>query len=207
MWNAYRSAWSLIVLEAGGQSSYLGEVWYAEADRPEGPWIYARKVVTHDKYSFYNPRLHPYFAKDGGRVLYFEATYTQSFSGNPDRTPRYDYNQIMYRLDLSDSRMNLPRPIVGLARVNGTIHAPTRPGAGLVPVVVEPSGRLVIGPKEGIKPRFFVLGEDVKGFETTSPLVEYEGSDGEIVYSANGFPAKAGEGMKKTGRTIGRVWR
>jgi hypothetical protein len=110
MWNPHRSAWSLIVLEAGGTSSNLGEVWYAEAGRPEGPWGDARKVVTHDKYSFYNPRLHPYFAKDGGRVLYFEGTYTAEFSGNAEKTPRYDYNQIMYRLDLSDPRLKLPRP-------------------------------------------------------------------------------------------------
>jgi hypothetical protein len=27
------------------------------------------------------------------------------FSGNPDKTPRYDYNQVMYRLDLADPRL------------------------------------------------------------------------------------------------------
>ncbi len=41
----------------------------------------------------------------GGRLIYFEGTYTQTFSGNPVATPRYDYNQIMYRLDLADPRL------------------------------------------------------------------------------------------------------
>jgi hypothetical protein len=78
-------------------------VWYAEALHPEGPWSEARKIVTHDRYSFYNVKQHPYFAK--GPYIYFEGTYTQSFSGNDQATPRYDYNQIMYRLNLDDTRL------------------------------------------------------------------------------------------------------
>ena len=70
-----------------------------------GPWRKAKKVVTHDKYTFYNPVHHAFFDADGGRRIYFEGTYTQSFSGNPVATPRYDYNQIMYRLDLDDPRL------------------------------------------------------------------------------------------------------
>jgi len=83
----------------------LGEVWYAEAEASIGPWPQAVKIVTHDKYSFYNPKQHPQFDQDGGRVIYFEGTYTHTFSGNEQRTPRYDYNQIMYRLDLGDERL------------------------------------------------------------------------------------------------------
>lgn len=45
------------------------------------------------------------FAKDGGRCIYFEGTYSHTFSGNPVATPRYDYNQVMYRLDLADPRL------------------------------------------------------------------------------------------------------
>jgi hypothetical protein len=33
------------------------------------------------------------------------------FSGNPDQTPRYNYNQIMYKLDLTDARLVLPVPV------------------------------------------------------------------------------------------------
>ena len=63
------------------------------------------KIVTHEKYSFYNVVQHPMFDRKGGRLIYFEGTYTAAFSGNADRTPRYDYNQVMYRLDLDDPRL------------------------------------------------------------------------------------------------------
>ena len=103
-WNAFRKRYVMILCEAGG-TSYLGEIWYSEADAPEGPWRGARKIVTHDKYSFYNPVHHAFFDQDGGRLIYFEGTYTKTFSGAPVATCRYDYNQIMYRLDLADPRL------------------------------------------------------------------------------------------------------
>jgi hypothetical protein len=103
-WNAYRNRWIMVGVQSFG-TSMLGEVWYAEAKQPTGPWTSAHKIVTHEHYSFYNPKQHPMFDKDGGRVIFFEGTYTNMFSGNKDRTPRYDYNQIMYKLDLSDSRL------------------------------------------------------------------------------------------------------
>lgn len=106
-WNPHRGRWTNIILELFG-SSLLGEIWYAEADSPLGPWVYARKIVTHDKYSFYNPRQHKALSPKDGKQIYFEATYTHTFSGNEHRTPRYDYNQIMYRLDLTDERTALP---------------------------------------------------------------------------------------------------
>ena len=103
-WNAYRRRWIMIAVQLGG-SSFLGEVWYAEASDPTGPWRRARKIVTHNRYSFYNPVHHPFFDQQGGRVIYFEGTYSHEFSGNPVATPGYDYNQIMYRLDLDDPRL------------------------------------------------------------------------------------------------------
>ena len=107
--NAYRQRWIGIFVQQFGESSFLGEVWYAEADTPVGPWAYAKKIVTHNKYSFYNPKQHPFFDKEGGRVIFFEGTYSHTFSGSPENaTPRYDYNQIMYCLDLGDPRMTLP---------------------------------------------------------------------------------------------------
>ncbi|HVR73100.1 MAG TPA: hypothetical protein VMT52_02155, partial [Planctomycetota bacterium] len=106
-WNEHRKRFLLICVQSGG-TSHLGEVWYAEGDSPLGPWAYAVKILTHDRYSFYNPKRHPMFDQEGGRVVYFEGTYTHSFSGNPEQTPRYDYNQIMYRLDLDDPRLTLP---------------------------------------------------------------------------------------------------
>ncbi len=103
-WNAHRQRWILIVTEHYG-SSFLGEVWYAEAPEIIGPWGPAVKIATHEKYSFYNPVHHAFFDQKGGRFIYFEGTYTKMFSGNKVATPRYDYNQIMYRLDLDDPRL------------------------------------------------------------------------------------------------------
>ncbi|MDB5294270.1 MAG: hypothetical protein JWO31_253 [Phycisphaerales bacterium] len=104
-WNAYRKRWVMIANEIGGQPSNLGEVYYLEAGTPEGPWRRAVKVVTHDRYSFYNPLHHAFLDQDGGRTIYFEGTYTADFSRVGDKTPRYDYNQVMYRLDLTDERL------------------------------------------------------------------------------------------------------
>lgn len=101
-WNDYRNCWVMIGLEAGGESSYLGEVYYLESESLQGPWSPAIKIVTHDAYSFYNPRLHPLRSDEDGQVLFFEGTYTRTFSRAMQATPRYDYNQIMYRLDLND---------------------------------------------------------------------------------------------------------
>jgi hypothetical protein len=103
-WNEYRQKWIAIACQHGG-TSLLGEIWYSEAPALTGPWRAAKKIVTHEQYSFYNPVHHPFFDQDGGRVIFFEGTYTTSFSGNPAPTPRYDYNQIMYRLELDDPRL------------------------------------------------------------------------------------------------------
>ncbi len=107
-WNAYRRRWIMIAAQLGGKSSFLGEIWYAEAEHLEGPWENARHIITHDKYSFYNPTQHPFFDQEGGRFIYLEGTYTSTFSAAKIRTPRYDYNQIMYRLDLANPQLKLP---------------------------------------------------------------------------------------------------
>jgi len=90
----------MIFTQYGGESSLLGEVWYSESPSPTGPWTTAKKIATHHQYSFSNPKIHPEFSDPDGKVLYFEGTYTTSFSGNPSPTPRYEYNQILYRLEL-----------------------------------------------------------------------------------------------------------
>jgi hypothetical protein len=43
-------------------------------------------------------------------VIYLEGSYGNTFSGNPHPTPYYNYNQIMYRLDLADPRLKLELP-------------------------------------------------------------------------------------------------
>jgi hypothetical protein len=111
-WNDYRQRYIMIASESFG-ATMLGEVWYSEADRPEGPWIQARKIISHankkgEAHDFYNPTQHPFFDQQGGRLIYLEGSYVNTFSGNPHPTPYYEYNQIMYRLDLSDPRLKLP---------------------------------------------------------------------------------------------------
>ena len=110
-WNDYRRRYIMIASQSAG-ATMLGEVWYSEADQPEGPWVQARKIITHadkkdDAHDFYNPTQHPFFDQEGGRVIYLEGSYVNTFSGNPHPTPYYEYNQIMYRLDLADPRLKL----------------------------------------------------------------------------------------------------
>ena len=121
-WNEFRQRWVMLT------SSQPGEVWFAEGDTPVGPWIYARRVVSHDNYNFYNPTQHPFFDQDGGRLIYFEGTYTASFSGAKEKTQRYDYNQIMYRLALDDARLNLPAPVYRAKSANHESRYLTREG-------------------------------------------------------------------------------
>lgn len=104
-WNEYRKRWVLIAYE------FPNGVWFSEGDTPTGPWVYARKIVTHEHYDFYNVGQHPLFDKEGGRLIYFEGTYTTGLSGNTNPTPLYDYNQLMYRLSLDDKRLSLPAPV------------------------------------------------------------------------------------------------
>lgn len=108
-WNPYRQRWVTVFMEAFGEPSTFGELWYAEADAPTGPWGKAVKVLTHENYTFYNPRLHPEFTAEDSPILIFEGTYTQQFSQAKEATPRYDYNQVLYRLDLDDPALAAAR--------------------------------------------------------------------------------------------------
>lgn len=108
-WNEHRKRWVLVAGQTGGKPSFLGEVWYSEAAHPTGPFHTAVKVVTHDRQTFYNVCHHAFLDRDGGRVIHFEGTYTNEFSGNPDKTPRYNYNQVLYRLDLDAAALTPAR--------------------------------------------------------------------------------------------------
>lgn len=101
-WNEHRQRYILIAIEYAlekNSPSMLGEVWYSEAKTPQGPFQKAVRIVTHDKQSFYNPCQHPFFDEEHGRIIYFEGTYCNTFTNSP-ATPRFNYNQMMYRLDL-----------------------------------------------------------------------------------------------------------
>ena len=98
VWNEYRQRWILLLEDTG-------DVYYAEAKQPEGPYSEAVKIIHHDKYNFYNVATHKFFNQEGGRIIYLEGTYTDSFSGATEKTPRYNYNQVMYRLRLDNPRL------------------------------------------------------------------------------------------------------
>ena len=232
-WNRYRGRWVMIAVERYGTSA-LGEIWYAEADTPLGPWVYARKVITHDQYSFYNPKQHPLFDQDEGRVIFLEGTYTHTFSGNPDATPRYDYNQIMYRLDLADPRLALPvafypqtkqRRPDGFAtwrgaaapseRRNVAFFALDHAGEGTVPVFVVPSDgpapalRVAAPPSTGeaTRPAFHALPVDTMHPPPPAvPLYEFVSDDGRNrFYAVEGSTPPAG--YQRSAEPICLVWR
>ena len=136
--------------------SLVGEVLYFEGDTPLGPWCYCQKVATHtagpkDNYGFYNVKQQAEFDKDGGRIIYFEGAFSEAFGARPEPVPRYDYNELMYKLDLADPRLFLPYPSMPCATTPPTCapcaisntrarigeivcYAPDRPRAGSVPL-------------------------------------------------------------------------
>ena len=108
-WNGFRQRWVTVFMESFGKPSSHGELWYAEADAPTGPWGKAVKILSHDNYTFYNPRLHAEFTPTNSPILIFEGTYTEEFANHPPPTPRYNYNQMLYRLDLDDPALKAAR--------------------------------------------------------------------------------------------------
>jgi len=204
-WNMYRKRFAQMVLETGG-ASFLGELWYAEGDTPLGPWVYARKIISHVAYTFYNPRQHPFFDRESGRIVFVEGTYTKTFSGPGPVTPRYEYNQIMYRLDLADERLVLPVAIydrggalpgnfatkqalsVGMPPLDVAFFAPDRPARGLVPVAWSgpacEARQLRVGGSPNTPPLFYAVPPDAAPKPAkTVPLYEYAHSDGRHAYS------------------------
>lgn len=118
-WNPWRQRWVTIFVQWFGKPSAFGEVWYAEADAPVGPWGPAVKVLSHDNYTFYNPKIHPEFTPPGSPVLIFEGTFTAEFADRPPPTPRHNYNQILYRLDLDDPALSPARATPPSAAAEG----------------------------------------------------------------------------------------
>ena len=62
----------------------------------------AVKVLGHDNYTFYNPRIHAEWLRADSPTLLFEGTFTKEFADRPVPVARFDYNQVLYRLDLDD---------------------------------------------------------------------------------------------------------
>jgi hypothetical protein len=219
-WNAHRRRWIMIRSELGGAQSFLGEVYYFEANSPLGPWAYGRKIVTHsmpalapdgsvlaerETYSFYNPVHHPELDRDGGRTIYFEGTLSAAFtSPRAHPIPGYDYNPIMYRLDLDDPRLYLPVAIYRMPGASGAYRtldalpadvsgaelaffAPDRPRAGTVELreisaEASASHRLVAGGAEGVVR--FHCARDAGDSAATLALYERRTAAGDTTYDA-----------------------
>ena len=252
-WNDYRQRFVCIRSETFGQESYLGEIWYFEGDTVLGPWAYGQKVVTHgmgpggedqlrwrqedrNSYSFYNPTQHPEFDKEGGRIIYFEGTYTSSFSGAKFQTPLYDYNQIMYRLELDDPRLFVPVPVYAVqmagegegeavvyrtknnlpedaGSVACAFHAPDRPRPGTVAVYEAPgkdggSARLsTIKPEGEAVVAFYAVAADAPTTGGPSPLVNlYEFTNKGGAVRYSVEEKIEEKGFERSEKPVCRVW-
>ncbi len=233
-WNEYRGRYIMILGRIYGEASLLGEIRFAEADRPLGPWVYSKKIITHDKYSFYNPKQHPYFDRNGGREIYLEGTYTRTFSGAEDPTPRYDYNQVMYKLNLADPRLDLPVAVYRIAgegsqgerfsTLRGSVRrdgrgldgrriaaffASERSGAGTIPVYAATAsgeGLTLEKPTPRAEPVFFAIDPAAaKPPAATVPLKRFVSPDGErTVHAVDSASVPAGYHEEKT--PFVRVW-
>lgn len=105
-WSEYRKRWVMIVQQKFGKPSVFGEVWYLEGATPEGPWGPAVKIATHENYTFYNVQIDWQLTRPEDSFILFEGTYTHTFTDNQKKTPRYEYNQMLYRLDLDDPALS-----------------------------------------------------------------------------------------------------
>jgi hypothetical protein len=182
----------------------LGETWFSLADTPMGPWVNATRVIAHERYTFYNPRHHRPLDGEFGRIVRFEGTYTTSFSGNPDPTPRYDYNQVMYELDLDRPELAIPVPIYERARgelgdasvlregdgpIDAMFLAPIGPRPNAVPVAwsgpsCEPR-RLLVGGDPPTRPIFWALPPEVEPGPHQTALYEIARDDGTFAYGVD----------------------
>lgn len=91
--NPFRNGWIMI----GASTATPGEVWYAEAETITGPWT---SVVPLTGLGLGGIAQLPALQQDSGRYIYFEGTLEGA-----DTVPRYQDNQLMYRLDLKDPRL------------------------------------------------------------------------------------------------------
>ncbi|MFT3926555.1 MAG: hypothetical protein QM778_28680 [Myxococcales bacterium] len=222
-WNQHRGRFVRIAQQLGGSSSFLGEIWHAEADTPVGPWVYAQKIISHDVYTFYNTFHHPEF--EHGQYMYVEGTYTASFS-DAEMTPRYNYNQMMYRVDLEDDRLIMPVPVYvraqgtdlvtkrGLRRDEAPLAAAflalDRATSESVPVSWSTAScgadrKLVVGDTPAVTPLFYALAANTTPAPAhTVGLYEFAHADGRRAYGLDGATLPAG--FARGAKPIALVW-
>ena len=108
-WSEHRQKWVYISQKQDDGNN--GEVWYSESDELLGPYDTAVKIITHEdnddmqhtmgSYTFYNVVQYP-FAAEGGYIFISGTADAATDMDNSARAnvARYDYNNIIYRLDL-----------------------------------------------------------------------------------------------------------
>jgi hypothetical protein len=163
------------------------------------------------------------FDKERGRVIFFEGTYTSSLTSNPNPTPRYDYNQVMYKLDLADPRLALPVPIytsseehpAGFRALRAphsafrtsrvAFFAPDLAGTDTLPVFQE-NGKLRVGSKgDPGAPAFYALPADTADPPpTTTPLYEFVKGK-QRAYTTDASWTK--QGSSRSERPVCLVWK
>ncbi|MGM0599912.1 MAG: hypothetical protein ACQETH_08875 [Candidatus Rifleibacteriota bacterium] len=113
VYNKFIKSWIAI-----NQGAKPGQIIFSTADTPSGPWGFAKTVTEFNDYNLYNPVIHPWFKIDQGRSILFEGTYTWFFSGSEEKTPWADYNQVMFKLDLTQPQLKMPRPVYLITNQN-----------------------------------------------------------------------------------------
>ena len=237
-WNPYRGRWICLRTQFFGDS-LVGEVLYFEGDTPLGPWCYCQKVATHargtnDSYGFYGVKQHPEFDKEGGRIVYFEGAFSQAFGSRQVPIPRYDYNELMYKLDLADPRLFLPVPVYAMrddpsdlrtlreldrkSRIGDIIcYAPDRPRKGTVPVFTSgtETGKLLLGLEkpagQATRVAFYALPPQENASSNATPhmtvlLYQYrQAGTRQTLYSTDAALVKPG--YVREPKPVCRVWR
>jgi hypothetical protein len=228
-WNPYRNCWISIFAQMMGET-LVGEVWYAEADTPQGPWLYAKKIITHNwpghVCSFYVPAQLQEFDKNGGQTVYLKGSFSADFGDLKTATPRHNYNIMVYKLELDDPRLVLPVPVYHDAAHSGAYgtkkdfaggkrpldlvwFAPDRRAAGTIPVYQNEDRngvRLTTTAAAGTKPAFFALpaGDAAQSAAPTTELYEFTDARGKRIYSVDN--SLHAEGFTRSPKPLCRVW-
>ena len=110
VWSSYRQRWILLATASSNSAPPMGEIYYAEAAAVSGPYERAVLVATHNwsQYACYNPVMLPQLDLKGGRFTHFSCTFTDSFSNAPVKVPEYDYNNLVFRIDLDAVGREVP---------------------------------------------------------------------------------------------------
>jgi len=127
-WNAWTGRYITVGVTSAGAP---GDVFVAFSNELNGPWRNGTSVASHQNSnsSCYNPLHLTHFDLEGGRIIHIACTFTAMWSSGPNApnvwttclvglaggkgcapvVPRYEYNNIVYRVDLA--QLTAPGPM------------------------------------------------------------------------------------------------